>query len=89
MSAVFISRSLRSHSYDEPGKRSDNSFSVLPAHGHGGLSNSPVSWRCGALLLTLRGPPDFWFRPPRDRLLTKHLFLVPRENAEPDLESRS
>ena len=54
-------------------------FFGLLSRGHGRLSTSPAPWRRGALLLPLRGPPDFRFLPKKIGFAEQHLFRFLRK----------
>jgi hypothetical protein len=58
------------------GGGSYHSFFGLLSRGHGRLSNSPAPRRHSALLLPLRGPPDFRFPPKKIGLAETHLFRL-------------
>jgi hypothetical protein len=59
-----------------PGSGSDMPFFGLLSRGHGKLSTSPAPWPHGALLLPLRGPPDFRFLPKKIGPAEQHLFRL-------------
>ncbi len=63
-----------SHRASESG--SDMPFFGLLSRGHGRLSTSPTPWRRVALLLPLRGPPDFRFPPKKISPAEEHLFRL-------------
>lgn len=56
------------------GSSSAMAFAALLSRRHGRLSNSPAPWWRGALLLPLRGPPDFRFPPKKGGPAERHRF---------------
>ena len=55
---------------------SNRPFFGLLSRGHGRLSSSPAPRQRGALLLPLRGPPDFRFPPKKIGPAKHHLFRL-------------
>ena len=67
---------IRFRCHGPSGGDSYPSFFGLLSRGHGRLSNSPAPWRHGALLLPLRGPPDFRSPPKKIGSAEQHLFRL-------------